>query len=123
MSNTATVYALINGVTGKMYVGRTQRPLRWRIKEHIALLKRGRHTNKRLQADFNKYGDCFVTVQLEIESGKESREQYWMKRLKTYDEKYGYNDLDAAAKTLRKEAGLYVKPSPLKGRKRNLQYS
>ena len=110
-----TVYALINTVTGRIYVGRTCRPIKWREQEHRSRLKYRRHTNIGLQTDFDKYGDCFALKILEVESGTDSKEKYWMEKLKTYDERYGYNNLDAAAKKLRKSAGLYVKPSPLKG--------
>lgn len=117
-----TIYAITNQRNGKVYVGQTAVPLRYRIKEHFDLLTRGKHTAKGLQNDYNR-GDSFEISVLEETDTKNrvKKELSWMERLRTYDSAYGYNDLDPYVKPLRKKAGLYVAPSKLKGRRRNAE--
>lgn len=105
------VYMIKNEANGKRYVGRTFAPLWHRLKKHMYLLGAGRHTNKGLQSDFNSYGARVFHI-MAIENvpygDPEMRERHWMWKLKTYDSRFGYNDLDPAAKKLRKRMGLPV---------------
>jgi len=51
----ACVYQIVNKISGKTYIGETIRgELRW--KRHLLDLKRNRHINPKLQADFDKFG-------------------------------------------------------------------
>ena len=51
----ACVYEILNAVNNRAYIGQTTRgELRWVA--HKGCLKRNRHDNRNLQADFNKYG-------------------------------------------------------------------
>lgn len=90
------IYLLKNNMTNRIYVGRTSRP-ELRFRQHISALKSNRHTNELMQQDFNMYGvDSFS---MEIVEQSESfvrtgREGKWMLKLKTYDERYGYNYKD-----------------------------
>jgi hypothetical protein len=50
------VYQIVNSVSNKIYIGQTtQGELRW--KRHINALRGDYHTNHKLQADFNKFGE------------------------------------------------------------------
>ena len=52
----ACVYQIVNKISGKTYIGETIRgELRW--KRHLLDLKRNRHINPKLQADFDKFGE------------------------------------------------------------------
>lgn len=103
------IYCLTLTNTGKNYVGRTSFPDR-RKRQHITALLGNRHKNKRMQKDFN---ECPQDVSFKIlcETNFERNdhplpEQEWMERLQTYDERYGYNDMDFTALPLRRKAGL-----------------
>jgi hypothetical protein len=52
----ACVYQIVNSVNNKIYIGETTRgELRW--KQHKKNLRGNYHTNHKLQADFNKFGE------------------------------------------------------------------
>ncbi|WP_164491816.1 GIY-YIG nuclease family protein [Staphylospora marina] len=50
----AAIYALVNLINGRMYIGRT-RCAQKRVKEHLSQLKNGTHHVIELQLDFKKY--------------------------------------------------------------------
>lgn len=54
--NEPGIYAIINTVTGKRYVGATMNRFRDRYNQHRCDLSLGRHANKVMQADWNVYG-------------------------------------------------------------------
>lgn len=113
-----TVYALINDSNGKIYVGMTTRPIKYRLHEHLKLLQKGEHTAFGLQEDYDAGHTFHVEKLEEVENPHRNlEERIWMLRLKTYDERYGYNSRDTAMKGVRRRAGFRVEPSPLKGRK------
>ena len=94
-----TVYSITNKKNKKRYIGRTQRPIGWRIKEHISALKKNRHHNAMLQEDFNRYGlenFTFSILESKAESndcGSES-EREWVEFYKTFLFENGYNTGD-----------------------------
>jgi group I intron endonuclease len=79
------VYLITNLMNDKTYVGRSKHFDR-RVIEHLTLLRKGTHYNKKLQHSFNKYGeecfsfsklfesdfemDCIALEQSEIDSGR-----------------------------------------------------
>lgn len=94
------VYVLTHLPTNKKYVGRTVNPQR-RYMEHMNALVHGKHYNKHMQADYNKYGGDyqFDVVCVETKADTEGflqDEKTLMRKLKTYDERFGYNDKDPA---------------------------
>lgn len=104
------IYVLTHIPTGKKYVGRSKQP-KLRLKAHKNSLHRGNHPNKAMQADFNRFGGeyTFELVSVEIPfraESCESEEHRWMKKLKTYDERYGYNDKDSGMAHTRLKNGL-----------------
>lgn len=103
------VYVLTHIPTGKKYVGRSKDPKR-RCMSHMNALLSGYHTNKAMLADYQKYGGDY---KFEIVSEEHDRigrinsdEKQWMLKLRTYDERYGYNDKDNAMTASRIEHGL-----------------
>lgn len=57
------VYRITNIVTGRVYIGSSIDPSK-RISKHLSELKFNRHTNKRLQTDFNELGIKSFTYDL-----------------------------------------------------------
>ena len=104
------VYVMTHLPTGKKYVGRTNNPQR-RYAEHMNALTHGTHYNKHLQSDYNKYGGDyqFDVVCVETKGDREGflqDEKTLMRKLRTYNEKFGYNDKDPAMVIVRCAYGL-----------------
>lgn len=98
MGEQETIYALTNMANGRVYVGRTKNATT-RRSQHMSALKNGRHSVKAMQSDYNN-GHRFTFRTLEVVDAESSatKERAWMKRLKSYDEKYGYNGQDGTIK-------------------------
>ena len=110
MSIEGYVYVLTHLNTGKKYVGRSKDPKK-RCIQHMNDLIKGTHPNKAMQKDFDKYAGDYNLEVVEKEpqrfqDAQNTNEKKWMKKLKTYDERYGYNDQDPAMVSVRLENGL-----------------
>lgn len=94
----SAIYALINKVTGKLYVGSAS-CLKGRIGYHWSKLRNGKHDNSYLQRSWTLHGAVAFSVviieQCPIESLME-REGFWIKKTKSADKSFGYN-LDSIA--------------------------
>lgn len=88
------IYSILNLDNNKRYVGSSARSLKYRLKKHRRLLKRGRHPNRYLQAAWNKYGERLFEFSI-LEYCEPDicveREQYWMDFYRAYNRDYGYN--------------------------------
>lgn len=74
-------------IKGKLYVGSSIRPIKYRWSDHLSQLKTGIHGNIHLQRAYNKYGkDLFIFSVLENCDPDEciDREQYWIDTLNPY---------------------------------------
>jgi group I intron endonuclease len=93
------VYAIVNKVDGKLYVG-SSKDLRRRWRNHLRELQSSKHSNDHLQRAFSKYGeDAFEFRILQDVASEEElipAEQYWLDFTRCYDRRYGYN-IDPAA--------------------------
>ncbi len=93
-----TIYTITNLVTGRTYVGKTQRGLpSARVVKHFEALRSNRHSVEQLQEDFNKYGeDSFVVKYLDSFDDMEGArmEVFMMKVLRSQDKRFGYNYKD-----------------------------
>lgn len=86
------VYKITNDVNAKVYVGKTCHSLEKRFSEHIGDLEKRRNENRPLYRAMRKYGiEHFSVCMVEECDDTELsvREQYWIKRLHTYET--GYN--------------------------------
>lgn len=75
----------------------------------MSTLRSQKHSSKNFQIDFDRYGEeAFVMEVLDIKKyvNGRSNEFEYMEKLKTYDEKYGYNDYDGAMRVIRRKNGL-----------------
>ena len=63
------VYAIVNTVTGKSYIGSTKSFMR-RKSHHYSVLATGGHTNRELQKDYNNGADLkFIVLEKILPSG------------------------------------------------------
>lgn len=104
------IYVLTFLKSGMRYVGKTTDPA-GRRRQHINGLKINTHPNRRMQDDYNKdpqdvMFEILGRVPHVVNVPYDTPEQFWMRKLKTYDERYGYNDRDFAVLPMRREAGL-----------------
>ena len=58
LSRWCGVYALRCEANGKMYIGSSAH-MDSRLREHMAVLRSGKHPNADMQEDYNRYGECF----------------------------------------------------------------
>lgn len=82
------IYQITNQLNGKRYVGSTTNlERRWRY--HLGDLRRGQHSNRHLQAAFNKYGEntfAFSVLEyVETESLLEREQHYLDTRMPEYN--------------------------------------
>ena len=88
------VYAIVNAIDGKAYIGSSTRlPRRW--KEHLSDLRKGTHRNTHLQHAYTKYGaDAFDYRILEIiddPAALPAAEWRWIVQWNTLARTHGYN--------------------------------
>lgn len=95
---TSVIYVITNIITDKQYVGQAVvKDKRW--KNHRIALRTGKHTNKKLQASYNKYGvEAFIYTLVEKVTNLSKlteREDYWINKLNTVTPN-GYNLMPAS---------------------------
>jgi group I intron endonuclease len=97
------VYALVNRINGKVYVG-SSKNITYRLRRHYKDLVKGIHWNAQLQSSYTR-GDDFCMVVLEFCDVHDliDREQYWMDELHSRDNNFGYNRTDAGRTVLSPE--------------------
>ncbi len=88
------VYIVMNIYNNKYYIGSTIN-LYARMVNHLKELRENKYHSIHLQRSWNKYGESnFIFGILEYIDNVDilvEREQYWLDKLKAYDDKYGYN--------------------------------
>ena len=85
------IYIITNLINNKKYVG-SSKNVKVRIRTHKNLLSLNKHSNKYMQAAYNKVGKMsFSYTVVEFTTDLQSREQYWCSLLKTHNQDYGYN--------------------------------
>lgn len=81
-TDTTGVYAIVNMMNGRVYIGATMVSFKVRWCSHKSTLKAGVNDNPHLQCDWNKYGKKifeFMILEYVNDSDKISeREQYWL---------------------------------------------
>ena len=86
------IYCIIDLANGKRYVGQSVH-LSERMKQHFNKLRKGIHSNKRMQADYKVDWKHFKWEVLEIcpVSKLGEREKYWSEHYDCFNPKHGYN--------------------------------
>lgn len=86
------IYKITNNINGKCYIGKTERNIQIRWKEHLK--NRKALTHLPLYKAFNKYGiENFTIEEIEQCSNEEldNREIYWINFFNSYKARKGYN--------------------------------
>ena len=87
----AFIYKITNDINQKVYIGKTERSVEERFKEHCRAYRQERYEKRPLYAAMKKYGTEHFHVELiEETNNPEEREQYWIKYYNCYGST-GYN--------------------------------
>ena len=88
------IYAIINCITGKFYIGSAV-DLKNRKRQHFKRLEDDRHSNKYLQNAYNKYWGSvnfeFIVLEFCNKEDLFKLEQWWFELTKCYNRGIGYN--------------------------------
>lgn len=81
--------------TKRIYIGLTK-DLEGRLRAHLWSLRSGKHTNKLMLEDYEKYGEDYSFYVLEVITEHKDRikEYEYQEEYKTKDPLYGYNHRD-----------------------------
>ena len=86
----AYIYQITNDINGKVYIGKTERTVEERFKEHCKDAYRREYEKRPLYAAIRKYGvEHFHVETLEETDSPEEREIYWIEAKRSF--KNGYN--------------------------------
>lgn len=86
----AYIYKIINDINQKIYIGKTEKTIQERFKEHLHDFSKQRNEKRPLYDAMKKYGIEHFSVQLVEETDNpEEREQYWIQYYDSYHN--GYN--------------------------------
>ena len=103
MSSNSGIYAIVNTVNGKQYIG-SAKSLKSRKRNHINALKRSTHYNTHLQNAWDKYSEeAFTFAIIEYVSDVQmliEREQHWLDLVRPYERQNGYNVYSTAGSPL-----------------------
>ena len=87
----AFIYKITNDINQKVYIGKTERSIEERFKEHCRAYRQERCEKRPLYAAMKKYGTEHFHIELVEETDTpEEREQYWIKFYNSYGST-GYN--------------------------------
>lgn len=108
------IYVITYLPTGKKYVGKSK-DVKQRFKTHYYSLREHRHPSQEFQNDYDKFGGDRKSFKVEVIdyqfayfSDRYDPEHSAMIKLKTYDERYGYNTHDHGVQWIREKDGLPV---------------
>ena len=86
----AYIYQIVNDINGKIYVGKTERSIEERFREHCKDYTRRDYEKRPLYRAMKKYGtEHFHIELLEETDNPEEREIYWIEQKRSF--KDGYN--------------------------------
>lgn len=85
------IYKILNVENNKVYIGKCEN-FNKREKEHLKLLRKGKHFNIHLQYAFSKYGEnSFKFILIEECEDLNTREIFYIDEYKALNKIYGYN--------------------------------
>lgn len=90
---TSGVYCIKNTVTGKRYIG-SSKDIRYRLRKHRAVLRRGDHHSDHLQRSWNKHGPKAFEFRIIAHYDRcdlEAAEQFWIDWFESWKREKGYN--------------------------------
>jgi group I intron endonuclease len=88
----AKIYKITNIINNKSYIGKTEKNIEERFKEHKKDINRRLFEKRPLYHAMNKYGiENFKIELLEKTNKPEEREKYYIKYYDTFNSKKGYN--------------------------------
>lgn len=114
------VYVLTYLPTGRKYVGKTiyNDGGKMRLHLHLQKLNNHNHSSKQFQADYDKYGGDSKNFRFEYVDEVWWSERYtkrhfdtekrWMLKLKTFDNRFGYNSQDPSMKRWIRKCRMYM---------------
>jgi group I intron endonuclease len=85
------IYKITNKINGKSYIGKTQKSVEERFKEHISEMNKIRVAKRPLYAAMHKYGVENFQIELVEEVDNSvlgDRETYWIEHFGTYGDQY-----------------------------------
>ncbi len=92
--NISGIYAIINTVNSKRYIGSSKSAhYRW-SQAHLPQLRNGNHCNRHLQNAWNKYGETSFRFEVIEECDIEillQREGHWIEHHRSWEREHGYN--------------------------------
>ena len=115
----SNVYVLTYLPTGRKYVGKTIYNDGWKMRLHLHLQKLAKHSHpsKQFQADYDKYGGEADNFRFEYVDEVRWSERFtkkhfdtekrWMLKLKTFDDRFGYNSQDPSMKRWMRRCCMY----------------
>lgn len=87
----AFIYKITNDINNKVYIGKTEKTVEQRFKQHCRESHFSRANRRPLYAAMNKYGiEHFKVETIEETNSPEEREQFWIKEYNSYGST-GYN--------------------------------
>lgn len=93
-NNTSGIYAIINKINGKQYIGSSKSVYyRWN-QSHRPDLRNNTHGNRHLQSAWEKYGEdnfLFEVIEECDQSVLLEREGHWIEHHRTWEREFGYN--------------------------------
>jgi group I intron endonuclease len=92
-ANTSGIYLFKNDINGLVYVGSSNK-INHRKNQHISALRLKKHSNKKFQNAYDKYGEENFSFSILEECPKEiliEREQFWIDFYESFKPKKGYN--------------------------------
>lgn len=104
----AGIYIIENNVNGMVYVGRSEIP-EHRFKGHMSALRRGKHHNRLLQEDYDRYGSesfSFMVVDVCNDEMMWLRELRWIQYYRSNNVAPIYNDLGQKVENIDIDARL-----------------
>jgi len=88
----AIIYKIENQLNGKVYIGKTEKTIKYRWNRHLYYVKK--NINRYLYDAIRKYGESNFSI-TEIESCDScilnERERFWIRVYKSTEKEYGYN--------------------------------
>ena len=86
----AYIYQIVNDINDKIYIGKTERSLKERWREHCRDFQKRDFEKRPLYSAMKKYGIEHFHIELIEETlNPEERERYWIEQKRSF--KYGYN--------------------------------